>query len=62
MSATAAAQLGASACLVFEFEQVLMRRVGARLVLHAWYPEWVDPSVIAGLPEPFELTDEPGRL
>lgn len=61
VSAAVATRAAKSACLVMEYEQVLMRFADGRLTLHDWYPEWRDPEVIATLTVPYELTSDPGR-
>jgi len=62
VSAVVAARTAQAACLVFQYELVLMRFSGGRLTLHDWYPEWQDPEVVAALPVPFDRTDDPGLL
>ena len=61
-AAQLAVRLDAEACLTFELEKVVMRRRGGVLTLHSWFPEWSEATVQAALPQPFELTDDAGRL
>jgi hypothetical protein len=62
VSAVVAARTAQAACLVLQYERVLMRLSGGRLTLHDWYPEWQDPEVVAALPVPFDRTPDPGLL
>ena len=62
VSAVVAARTAQAACLIFQYELVLMRFSGDRLTLHDWYPEWQDPEVVAALPVPFDRTADPGLL
>lgn len=61
-SAVVAARTADAACLVLEYERVLMRYAEAGLTLHDWYPEWRDAEVVAALPVPYERTTATGAL
>jgi len=61
-AAVVATSTARTACLAFEYERVLMRLDGGRLMLHDWYPEWHDPAVIAALPVPFDRSSDAGEI
>jgi hypothetical protein len=52
----------AEACLTFQLDRVLVRRVAGELVLYDWVPEWADPVVVAALVGPWTLTSDDGEL